>query len=641
MTNRIGKDSFDRFSAGFTIPNNTFTLRNINTTPAQNNQNESTSIPKNAEPSANQTVMTVPSSTVEKPPSLSGPLTQDTVVFENTQNAKPQESKPLGKKVLYSMLAVAAAALLLTKGISGNTANKLKSLADKMENYFLKKASKNNVVANVVDSGIVYTSKTARKIFSLSNAAANFTSVKDTGFRKLYSLNYLKFKNPDAARFPSLAKGWNYICNIPKRFFDFATKNILKITEAAIDSRYQKVAKSTDNFVARYIKFVEKSNLSPLQKAEEIREAKKLYSLYNEGFSKATRNDRLNRLYESLSNIKENVSAAIVYPFKGITDKSIPLKERLSRVRERFGQVYSSYITAAQAKAAKMKHQDVITRAKVAFSNDIGDVTKSLQNLSNELKHCFDLKDRNSRLILGDILPKIEQYGNLTGSGQRAARELLKDEIITSLDSIMRKVPYYVKKVDKDGKSIRYTAEEIRNMVNLTNSLKQTLTEYNKKGQVQELLSRAKKFLPEKEYRKLKLRGEQLNATLNKAVEAEGDKMCDKIAESIVGSIPTDLVVLGSTAATGAYAISSGKDKNEKIGATLKVGVPLMGTIGMYFYSASRALSGTTNLLLSAASGLILNRIGSSIYDYYQKRYVEKKPVNVIAKEAINKATNA
>ena len=77
----------------------------------------------------------------------------------------------------------------------------------------------------------------------------------------------------------------------------------------------------------------------------------------------------------------------------------------------------------------------------------------------------------------------------------------------------------------------------------------------------------------------------------------------------------------------------------EKISAALKVGIPLLGTIGTYFYSAAKAFSGITNVAFSLGTGFILNRIGDSINNYYQKRFVENKTVKEIVKDTYEDVT--
>ena len=82
------------------------------------------------------------------------------------------------------------------------------------------------------------------------------------------------------------------------------------------------------------------------------------------------------------------------------------------------------------------------------------------------------------------------------------------------------------------------------------------------------------------------------------------------------------------------------RDKNERIGATLKVGVPLLGGIASYFYTASKAFSGTKNLMFGAFTAFVLNKIGGAVYNYYQKRYVENKSVQEIAQDAYDNAVS-
>ena len=65
----------------------------------------------------------------------------------------------------------------------------------------------------------------------------------------------------------------------------------------------------------------------------------------------------------------------------------------------------------------------------------------------------------------------------------------------------------------------------------------------------------------------------------------------------------------------------------------------MVGVVGTYLYSTAKAFSGVKNLAISALAGIVLNRIGDAIYKYYQKRYVEKKSVKEITKDAIEHAT--
>ena len=568
----------------------------------------------------------------ENPTAIKAEKPQDTTKFTD----KPDKNKKtLGKKVLYAVLAIGTVALILTKGFSGSTAKKISNYADILENDLLKKAGDNKIV-QYVDNGLSNTYNFVKRMFSLSNAIANFTAVKDSLFKKFYSLDYVKFKNPETMKFKKLAKSWNWLMTLPTKFFNFASSKILKITESAIDSRYTNVTGALDKYNAECSQIIDKSRATKEAKENAFSILNNLFPTYMEGFSKSSRNERLNNLNNNLVNLPEKVYNIITDPFKVLFSKRIPITARLRLMGRRFKRNYASYITVAQSNTARLQHQRAVNKAKIAFSNDISDIAKTLKHIANDLKHSFNAKDIQNRQIFGDILRKIEKYGSLSGSSELTVRKELQNEIISDLDSILSKI---IINTENKGSNISYSQVEINNIKNLVESMKLTMNEYSKKGIIQEFLANMKNILSEKDYKLLKLKTQQLTATFNNAVDAELGNMVDKYAEARVGSIPTDVVNQGIVLGTGAYYIASSDDKKEKLGAALKVGMPIIGGIATYFYSASKALSGTTNLIYTALTGFILNRIGDTAFNYYQKRFVENKPVNEIAKEAIDEAT--
>ena len=546
---------------------------------------------------------------------------------QNTLTKTNKHKIPLGKKVLYSVLALGSIALIFTKGLPF-IGKKFGKWANKLEDDLLMKAGENRF-AHYVDSSITSTSKLIKRLFSVSNSAANFTTLKDTGFKKLYSLNFLKFNNPDAKMFPRLAKSWNWIVNLPTRFFNFATKNILKITESAVDSGYSNVAKKLDKSIAKGVKMVENAEASVTDKAEAINLLKELNIIFIKGFSKTSRNVRLNNLEKGLSEVPDSVGKAIASPFSALRIKTLPFSKRLKLFARRFRKNYSSYITMEQSKAAKLKHQDAVTKARIAFSNDIQDTTKNLQNLANELKHGLATDDLESRRMFGGILRKIKEYGSIAEKD----RSKLQNESTEKLNEIYKRV----NALGNKGEKI-YSGQEINRIKNIADSMKQTMTEYSThQGALQKLDKKMKGILSAEDYKKW---NEQILQPLHKdfstAVDAEMGNMVDKLAEAKVGSIPTDVVTQVAAIGGGAYHIANEDDKKERLGASLKTGLPIIGGIATYFYSASKAFSGTTNLLLTVISAYLLNRAGDSAFKYYQKRFIENKPVKEIAQEAVD-----
>ena len=549
----------------------------------------------------------------------------------DTKNSSQKTKIPLGKKVLYSILAIGTLGLIFTKGLSGSTAKKLGKWADKIENDLLMKAD-GNKFAYYVDSGINGTSKFVKRIFSLSNAVANFTALKDNGFRKLYTLNFLRFKNPEKMKFSGLAKLWNGIVNIPKAFFDFATKSVLKITESAIDSRYSNAARNIDRGIAKGVKLLEGSKASAAQKAEVEGLLNNLNTIFTNGFSKTSRNARMQELEKGLSNLPDKVNDAIMSPFSVFSFKlKLPFKQRIKLFFRRIHKNYSSYITVEQSKTARLAHQNSVTKAKIAFSNNNSDIAANLKNYANGLKHSLNKKDYDNRKLIGSILRQIEEYAVLPeGSNTK-----LQKEIMQNLEIILKQV----NGVNAAGNKV-YSIQQISEIQNIINTIKKTMNEFSSQGALQKVDEKMKNLLSPKEYKKWQ---EQvlnpIQTSFNNAVDAEMGNMVDKFAEAKVGSIPTDVVFQAAAIGGGAVHIAKEDDKKEKIGASLKTGLPILGGIATYFYSASKAFSGTTNLALTAISAYLLNRAGDSMFKYYHKRYIEKKPVKEIAKEAVDDAT--
>lgn len=544
----------------------------------------------------------------------------------NTTNQSDSTGKKkLGKIVLISMGIAGAAVLLLTKGLSGSTAGKIRRMADKWEDNFLRYACKNKAVG-MVDEQIVKTSQTAKKIFGLSDAIANFTAIKDTLFHQFTSWNFLKIKGSKVFNFPKLHKFLNKFLPLQK-VCDFCTKNILKITIKAVDSKYTKAASHLDLLEAYFrAKLKNAKDISPKDLAKITKQLDQIGKVYKKGFGKSARNQRLSDIHNGLKDLAESVKESLISPFSK-SKKGISAKK-----------AYTSYVTQTLSEPAHNLHRKAIASAKNAITNDIKDVYANMRTVANDLKHCFDPKDKESRLLFGELLDKMETYKLLSGSNEAVSRAKLQKEMLAQLQTISEKLPTATVSAKK-GVSKIYSQKDIDKASELIDVLKNIINKSSKKGLLQNILSDIKPYISEKDYKLLNLRTQQFNYMLHDAIEAESNNMFNKIAESKVGSIPTDVLGLLTMAGTGAWAISKGKDKDEKVGATLKVGIPLLGSISAYFYTASKAFSGTANLAFGAATAFILNRIGDSVYKYYQKRFVENKSVKEIAKDAYNQAT--
>ncbi len=560
-----------------------------------------------------QTTVTTPQTPIVQTPA--------TDVYDG-KTPKPKQS--LGQKTLYTMLGVGLAVLGLTRVLSGATAGKIARFADRMENSFLRFASKNRA-AEMIDVQVVNASNRIKRMFSLSNAIANITAIKDTIFHKITSWEFLDLKNSKKFKFPRVKAFLSKYIPFQK-FFDKMTKNILKITESAVDARYKNTSSGIDLLEATFRKALAKSNATPEQASKILSKIDKMAPTYRSGFAKSARNARLEKIHQGLADLDKKVAEALVSPFKKGAKKGT------------FKEVYSSYITETLSTPVKNAHKQALDSAKIALSNDLEDVGIRMRASANEIKRFFNPKDKNSRFLFGDLLEKFEEFKNYSRLNDPKSREKCQKEIISILDDMGEKfVSFSVP--GKKGEFVKYAPEEIKKVNELILKTKEAMSTSSEKGLLQDILTDFKEFLPKDEYKLLKSQTTNFNNNLNSAIDLEANNMFSKIAESKVGAIATDVMGLGLMAGGGACTVSKGKDKDEKIGATLKIGIPAFGTICTYFYSVARAFSGTTNLLFSAATAYVLNKIGTSIFDYYKKRFVENKTVKEIAKDAYEDAT--
>ena len=613
----LNNNSLDRFSNGFSLPS-VVVMPQIKNKPEKKEEDKYTPVTK---PEQN---------TIK--PEVTKPENNNPT---QTTTENPEQKKPLGKIVFYSMLVTAGFVLLLTKGLSGSTAGKVRAMVDKWENKLIQKAS-GNKVAGAIDKTMVKTAQKVKRIFSLTEAIPNFTTAgKDTLVHKITSWDFLNIKN----KYINLQPVHKFLNKwVPlQKIADFITRNVLKITYSAVDSKYKVVSTGMENLEARYNEIFSKYAQQHPEKAQEISTLwTKARTAFHNGFSKTERNLRLNKIHQELGTLADDVSAQLGAPFKNGDQKGF--FNKIKAFFRKFKNTYSTYVTPKVAEPVQAKHKKTIDGAKKVLSYGISDVCSKLQSSADEMKHLFAATDIESRLSFGGLLEKLNTYKWLSGSKEAVGRQKLQQEILSNLAQIKEKVSNYMF-TDKKGNIVRYSQEEIAKITEKISNMEEILTTSSEKGILQDLLTLVKPIFSEKEYKSVKAGTNYLNNLLNDATDIEANNMFNKVAESKVGSIVTDMMGLGLLGYTGVKVTSNGNNKEEKISAALKVGIPLLGTIGTYFYSAAKAFSGITNVAFSLGTGFILNRIGDSINNYYQKRFVENKTVKEIVQDTYEDVT--
>lgn len=137
---------------------------------------------------------------------------------------------------------------------------------------------------------------------------------------------------------------------------------------------------------------------------------------------------------------------------------------------------------------------------------------------------------------------------------------------------------------------------------------------------IEQVLAEYKKVLSEGEYKKLEAKVNVLKKSLEKSVENETTNYIDKARDLKLGSAPTDVLsILGSVGAVGWY-LGKSDNKDEKISASLKYGIPAIGAIATSLICTAKLIAGTKSLAIGLVSGWLMSKIGSQV-DYLRKQY--------------------
>lgn len=137
---------------------------------------------------------------------------------------------------------------------------------------------------------------------------------------------------------------------------------------------------------------------------------------------------------------------------------------------------------------------------------------------------------------------------------------------------------------------------------------------------IEQVISEYKKVLPENEYKRLEAKVSVMKKSLEKSIKNETVNYIDKARDLKLGSAPTDILsILGSVGAVGWY-LNKSDNKDEKISASLKYGIPAIGAIATSLICTAKLIAGTKSMAIGLVSGWLMSKIGSQV-DYLRKQY--------------------
>ena len=287
-----------------------------------------------------------------------------------------------------------------------------------------------------------------------------------------------------------------------------------------------------------------------------------------------------------------------------------------------------SNITSKFEKLAKSTVNRKYNRSEKSLSNLsdlINSVTKnsSGMNMSEQITIKGVTKTRQEWLTSADnLLDKLKQrYTDGFGTYARDTRFGEIDKVCENLDK-------KVVETMLGGKSMKDVSIKDLQFKNLTSFIAEDVLKTDKQRLNNLISSKYTTFinaylkileqiyrsvLPEKSGRKVAKQINSFAKKLNIANKKETVEYFDKMRDLKLGSGVTDVVsVLGSVAGVG-IGLSAADDKESRISAGLKYGIPIISTVAVSVISTVALISGLQAMLFGLGTGLIVNRVGTHI----------------------------
>lgn len=506
------------------------------------------------------------------------------------QIAEEEESNAFTKTVASVAIASGIVGLILAKGASGKFYKNLNSYLQKLDDKIYEYTQKHKSL-NTIQKGYLNFNKGLRKSLDWLKSGNNITAIKDAGFKWFCEKLHL-------------TKPMNWV-----------TSQFKKLTVLTSKHTYENARNVADTNIAELRELIPLLEQTDTQKAKILKRLLKKLENQILGITNATtRSKRLKTVETGTQDVGDKVR----------TELWNILKKRDKKALEKL-RLYRTEVHAAQGKEALINE---LQEAQRAFTFNIEDKTRILKEAKDELGQIIKIEDKESRDILRTINKHIQQYGKLSGSNEHNEREALVKIIQENVEKLKEKI------------NLNNYSPETQKLFNLKiNEIDTILKSTEQKGTIEDILtllntSGFRTANPDT-YNRAKTLTKEIRKATNKAFENEL-KLYDKFAEYSVGSAPTDVLGLILPMAFGGYAISKGDNKDEKISATLKAGIPILGGITTTFIATAKMMTNMQGLLIGGLTGIVLNALGSKA----DEKYKEYKENNLFTQKAIDAYKN-
>lgn len=370
--------------------------------------------------------------------------------------------------------------------------------------------------------------------------------------------------------------------NILKKTGSRITEIFENVSVKTAKKNYKKTSYKFDNLYGIFLETNDKLKL-PKRDAEVIEECiKNMQQHFNNDFGINARRKRLIQAKADMGDIDEKVWERTYHaPKNYITNKKN----------------YQSFISEELAAKAKIKLLNDVFSKKELITSAPRDKYSYAKRLLHNIETVFYPSDKQSAKLMAEFESNVANY-KITRNTEN------KNLIIKNLKDLEKQIK------DKELSDLVKQGKELFSKNN------------ENKGEIQKILKIYEKHLSKEDYQKIEKQTQKALKSLNHSVDAETDRLFDKVRDLQIGSAPVDVLSVLSSFGVVAWGLSKAENKEERTSVALKYGIPAVGAVSISLFCTLALVSGGPALAIGLVSGLVMNKLGVEI-DNYRKKHNE------------------
>lgn len=524
-------------------------------------------------------------------------------IYEDNKKKEVRRHKALGLIIGNLALFTALGTFALFKGIPAGIYRRFSKLGQHLEeriSYNAEPTKYQKFYSRML--------KWTRKKAEQSRSVNNFTSFKDLLFKKLM------YKTKFTAK---IHEGIT-------TFFERLSRNTVNSKYRAFENSYASLGRRLDNVVLKEpqklitIDGVTKTAQEWLVAVNNLRT--EISPELEAGFGEAARLSR----YKAMKKLNVGLEEKVLEKSREGISAEAKLKDNFAALKN--SDVAQSFIAEDILAADKLEINRRIQVIRRIITNSTFDNYNSSRAILNNIEKCIDPNDKLSKETIKMIKNNLIWYKQLSGQMEVEHKIPLIREILSCTDALKSTIA---------KKSLMYDSKTresiIKGLIEIEDVFK-----FDKKGKFQDLLTIYKNILPKKEYAKIRSEVNSVTGKLDKAISTETDEFFDKLRDLKLGSAPTDVLTILTSLGSVGLGLGLAKDRDERVSATLKYGIPVVGGIATTLVMTASLISGFKGMAAGILSSALLSELGDGADKFRKnakKRFAEISENEKIAVE--------